>query len=414
MPWNDRIKEAAYTSPSGTRITFNYEDVSKSIEKKTSAFEFPDANGTYIQDLGHTGRRYPFRAIFWGDNYDLELNIFENLLLETGQGVFEHPIYGTIDVVPFGEITRRDDLKTASNQGIIEVTFFETIGIVYPISQTEPSNEVLNAVLEFNNAVANEFNEKTDLDTTVEQSFFKSRYQAVLDSAKTNLQSIADTEKEVEKQFNSIVDSINGGIDILVRDPLTLAFQTSIFIQSPARAATAIIDRLTAYGNLIDELITGDDAVLSQGYNSVNSNIFHNNDLFAMSYITGSIISSINTEFNLKTDAISAAETIISQFDSVVAWRDLNYTSLSEIDTGEAYQKLQEAVAILAGYLVQLSFFLKQERNIVIDRPRSIIDLVAELYGEVDEQLDFFINSNDLTGSEIIELPAGRKIVYYV
>ena len=52
MAWQDRIVEAAYTSPSGERLTFDYENVSKSVEKKTTAFEFPDADGTFVQDLG--------------------------------------------------------------------------------------------------------------------------------------------------------------------------------------------------------------------------------------------------------------------------------------------------------------------------------------------------------------------------
>jgi len=61
-----------------------------------------------------------------------------------------------------------------------------------------------------------------------------------------------------------------------------------------------------------------------------------------------------------------------------------------------------------------LSFSLKQERSIVLDRARTIVDISAELYGEVDAQLDFLINSNNLSGSEILEVPKGREIVYYV
>ena len=72
MAWQDRVKEAAYTSPGGTRTPFLYEDVRMSIEKKTTGFDFPDADGTLVQDLGHTGRRYPLRMFFSGDDYDLE------------------------------------------------------------------------------------------------------------------------------------------------------------------------------------------------------------------------------------------------------------------------------------------------------------------------------------------------------
>jgi len=71
-------------------------------------------------------------------------------------------------------------------------------------------------------------------------------------------------------------------------------------------------------------------------------------------------------------------------------------------------------VALTAGFLVEISFNLKQERRIILTRNRSIIDLVAELYGTVDDQLDFLISSNDLSGSEILEVPKGREIVYYV
>ena len=126
------------------------------------------------------------------------------------------------------------------------------------------------------------------------------------------------------------------------------------------------------------------------------------------------MVSVVNNQFETKTEALEAAEAVLNQFQDVADWRDSNYDAIADIDTGEAYQKLQEAVALTAGFLVEISFTLKQERRIVLDRARTIIDLAAELYGSVDDQLDFLINSNRLTGSEILELPRGREIVYYV
>lgn len=414
MAWNDRIREAAYTSPGGDRITFAYENVRKTVDKKTTGFEFPDANGTFVQDLGHTGRRYPLRVFFWGDDYDQEADQFEAALLERGTGRLEHPIYGTVDVVPFGTITRRDDLKTAANQAVVEVTFWETIGLVYPAAQTDPASAVLTAVDEYNEAVAAEFEDVTSLDSAVEQASFKNSYEALLDSARSGLQTVADAQESVQKQFDAIYDSINEGIDVLIAQPLTLAFQTTQLLQSPARALTNIQARLDAYGDLANSIISGDGAVVSPGNDSTNSNQFHTNDLYASTYVTGSVVSVINNEFTTKTEALEAAELVLAQLDDVTNWRDDNFQSLEEVDTGAAYQQLQEAVALTAGFLVEISFSLKQERRIVLDRNRTIIDLAAELYGSVDDQLDFLINSNNLTGSEILELPRGREIVYYV
>ncbi len=64
--------------------------------------------------------------------------------------------------------------------------------------------------------------------------------------------------------------------------------------------------------------------------------------------------------------------------------------------------------------MIEISFSLKAERRITLDRARTIIDLSAELYGEIDGSLDALINNNALSGSEIFELPRGRTIVYYI
>lgn len=414
MAWNDRIREAAYTSPSGERLTFGYENVSKKVDKKTTGFEFPDADGTFVQDLGHTGRKYPLRVFFWGDDYDQEADAFEAALLERGTGKLEHPIYGTVDVVPFGTITRRDDLKTGANQAILEITLWETIGLVYPSSQADPASAVLAAVEEYNEAVSAEFEEVTNLDSGVDTVTFENDYQALLDSASSGLQAVADVQDDVRKQFDAVVDSINQGIDILIAQPLTLAFQTAIMIQSPARALANIEARLTAYGDLANSIISGDSAVVEPSIDNSSSNKFHTNDLYASTYVTGSVVSVVNNQFTTKTEALQAADAVLTQLADVVEWRDNNFQALGEVDTGAAYQQLQEAVALTAGFLVEISFSLKQERTIVLDRNRTIIDLAAELYGSVDDQLDFLINSNNLSGSEILELPRGREIVYYV
>lgn len=414
MPWQDRLAEAAYTTPSGQRLVFVYENVRKSFNKKTSAFEFPDAIGTFIQDNGRSGRRLPLRIFFSGDDYDIEATTFEDGLAEPGRGKLEHPIYGTIDVVPFGIIGRRDDLKTAANQAVLEVTFWETIDILFPSAQTDPGSEVLTAVDEYNTAEAEQFKEVLDIDTVTEEVTFQNRYQLVLDIAQSALQNIANAQDDVQRQFNAVFDSINTGIDILIQDPLTLAFQTTILLQTPARADTSIRARLDAYSNLVNTIITGENAIRTQGNDSQEANAFQNDDLFVSTLVTGTIVSVVNNQFETKIEALSAAEEILDLASAVTVWRDANYESLGLIDTGSAYQQFQEAVALTAGFLVEISFSLKQERSIILTHDRTIVDVVAELYGTVDEQLDFFIASNDLTGTEILELPKGKEVRYFV
>ena len=413
MSWQDRLRQAAYTSPSGIRIVFNYENVSRKIGKKTSAFEFPDANGTFVQDLGNTGRRYPIRAIFWGDNYDIEADLFESALTEKGIGQLAHPIYGTVNVIPFGTITRRDDLKTAANQAFIQVTFWETIELVFPESQSDPAAVVISAVDGYNTEASEQFAENIETTTVAGKLNLKNSYLKILDDTKDGLDKIASAKDDVNNQLNNIFDSINNGIDILIDQPLTLALQTVLMIQSAARSIIDIGSRLDAYAELISSLIFNDDTIDSIA-DIRTRNDFYNDDLYVSTFITGSIISAINNQFETGNNALEAADAILDQFKQISEWREDSIKALSIIDTGETYQKLQLAVAATVGFLIQISFTLKQERIIIIDRDRTIIDLVAELLGETDSALDFFINSNNLSGSEILELPKGRSLVYYI
>ena len=427
MSWEDRLNQAAYTPPSGGRLTFDFENVSRVFDKKGTAFEFPDFDGTFIQTTGSSGRRFPLIAIFWGENHDLEANVFDAALLENGIGKLEHPLYGTVNVVPFGSITQRDDLKTEANQTKIELIFWESIDLItFPSVQDDPASDVLTAVDEYNEKKAQEFDDVLETDKIIEQVTVKNTYQTLLDAAKSGLQNVADTQADVQKQFDNVYDSINNGIDVFVGDPLTLAFQTFIFLQAPAKALTSIKARLNAYKNLTTSIISGENAIASPSIlgDSRPANDFHTNNLYVSTFVTGSVVSVINNVFVTKTEALDAAIDILDQFDEAITWREANFEALAEgvtqtqtvaeLDTGDAYQKLQEAVALTVGFLVQISFSLKQERRLVLTRDRTFIDLVGELYGTTDVDYDFFITSNNLSGSEIKELPRGREIVYYV
>lgn len=405
MAWTDRVKEAAYISPSGERYTFEFENVSVARSKKTTPFEFPDVDGTYVQESGSTGRSFPFQCIFWGADYDRQADAFDAALFEVGTGKLEHPIYGTIDVVPTGTITRRDDLKTAANQAILEVTFMSTIGLIYPSAQNDPASELITTVDDFNTTMAAEFEGNIDLDTAVKAATFKSTYESFLGQVEDGLASIAAVSDGVSAEFNAINASINRGLNVLIDQPLALAFQTMQLIQAPARAFGSISAKLAAYRNLATSLVSK---------KSATPTAFYTADLFTATYATGAILSTVNTQFDTRVAAIQSAAAILELFDEISAWKDSNLTELNIIDTGSAYQQLQKAVALTAGFLVEVSFTLKQERKIVLDRARTIVDLTAELYGAIDDNLDFLINSNDLSGSEILELPKGREVVYYV
>jgi len=429
MSWQDRIKPARYTSPSGLAFEFQYEDVSKETDKKTTVFTFPDTDGVFIQDLGRAGRRFPFRLFFWGEDYDQTAKNFDVAIDEKGIGILDHPLYGTFDVVPFGTIKRIDNIKSAGNQAIFEITFFETNRLLFPESALELTDQVLLAIEDFSNLSPGLFDATVSVKTAAERESFKDSALSGLGKVQKSLQGVADTTEEIQREFNDIVDFIDTTIDVLIDDPIQLATQLVNLTRLPARAAASIGAKLEAYGNMISDLISGVSNQFSPGNDSQSENGFATNALLGGLGLVGLSESSIDetAEFTSSTDVLTATEDLINQTDSFVDWADENRERLAQdisptrgpgtndlIDTGETYQKLQQASAITAGRLIQISFTTNQARSIVLTEPRTILTFASEFYGQIDPVLDFIITSNNLTGAEILEIPKGREMVYYV
>lgn len=399
-------------------MRFAYEDVSYEIDKRTAAFAFPGVDGTYIQDNGYGERRYPLRCFFSGADCDREALGFEQLLLERGVGKLEHPAYGRIDVVPFGTIARRDDYARAANQAVIEVVFWSTLGAKFPSSQVSPKHEVTQSIGLTQGALKKSFGKNMNLLTEARRANAKLTIKQALRNVQAALQSVSNATSSVTREFRDVQQQVNFGIDVLVGQPLLLAQQVLNLISAPSRALAGIQSRLEGYGNLLDRMLgssrasPGDGSVLP-GLVFRRSNDFHTADLFGGGAVLGSVESVVNNTFTAKPQALESAEVILEQAAALTAWRDERFGQIEQIDTGETSQLLQETVALAVGYLVEISFSLVPERAVVLDRPRSLIDLSAELYGSIDDRLDFMISTNRLTGSEILELPRGRRIVYY-
>lgn len=441
MSWEDKIRAAVYTSPSGVEFTFQYEGLEKETVKKTTAFEFPDVDGTYIQDLGRSGRRYPMRVIFWGDNYDIVAKAFDTAIEERGPGHLQHPFYGDFDVVPFGSIRRRDDLVNAANQVIYDITFWETIDIVFPVSDVNALNSIDDGLAAYAALQAANFNESVSASTSSELVAFVDSVKAGARKVKRAMTGIARTTESINRAFNDLFDAIEDGADALVGTPILLATQLIELTRLPARASADVSAKLAAYTNLIESFTVGSSNEFVSGNDSQSGNAYSTSALLASAAVAASVESTVTItndsafgvvsqslpSYTTRSSVISSIEDLTSNFDAFVDWSDTNRELLVQgaqptripgtndlIDTGEGYQQLLDIYSLANGRLIQIVFSSLQEREIKLTEATSLLNFAAEFYGQVDPVLDFIIESNNLTGSEIIELPKGRSMVYYV
>ncbi len=442
MSWQDRIQQGSYRSPDNVLYDFDFEEVSRVIEKRTTAFSFIGVNESYVQDNGYGSRKYPMRCFFTGDDHDKEATVFEAALLEFGVGKLYHPLYGTFDVVPFGTITRRNSLVQNANQSVVEVTFWTTTGVVYPSSDLSPKNEVFAAIDNFDVAAAESYEDTVDVGSpfeafeggldqfTLKSSQLRGTVEAQIATANEYLRKPAEATEAVTREFRAWQQTINAGINTLVGTPFLLAQQLGNLIKAPARAVIGIENRINSYidfGRAITSSTAGTpwlspSAAAQPRRQTQIANDWRTADLTAMYALVASALAAVESTYRTKSEALSVADVLLSELDVLAAWRDQGYAAftgadlgspIEALDDGRAWAEASNTIYLCAGYLVDLAFSLSQERTIVLDRPRTIIDLAAELYGSVDDRLDFLISSNDLTGSEILELPRGKEIMWY-
>jgi prophage DNA circulation protein len=439
MNWKDRKTVAAYTSPSGIRAEFKYEDVRAQINKRDSIREVPDFDGALVQNFGIGVSSYPLLCIFWGDNHDIESTDFLNLLAEPGFGILEHPIYGRFEnIVPFGPIGRLDALKTAANQTSFEVNFVQSAAFQFPGSSISAGDQIEFDLDDFYVSQASAFEDGIRITKASEKISMIDSVKSKLGNVRRFMARIAATVQEIENEFNSAISLIENNINTLVGTPLALANQIIDLVKLPARASSQISATLDAYKNLLESSISDANGLFSPGVDNTVNNQFFNSELFsnaafasmleaskvtadATQEISGqsledfiSVAAEETPAFTTKDDILNTIEVLDGEASTLNTWNEANRAALDLLDTGEAYTDLKRAWAGVSGFLIEISFSARQERFIILTEPRNFIELCAELYGILDNAFDFIILTNDLTGDEIFELPRGRLLRYYV
>ncbi|MDD5353080.1 MAG: DNA circularization N-terminal domain-containing protein [Candidatus Omnitrophica bacterium] len=404
MSWTDRIQTPTYISPSGLRFEFQYENVEMSVEKKTGEFVFPEIDGAFIQDLGRAGRRFPFNIFFSGSDYDTDSDSFFAALEEKGIGTLEHPLYGTRKVVPTGTITRRDDLITAANQAAFSVTFSETIeNITFPLSQVSTESELKESFDNLKASISDQYASSLVSGNATDNELLKLDLDQKEKSTSAFLEGLTKLNENIKKSYTTIQESFTNNIENLTEEPGAVIDQLITLLSTPSNISASASAQIQGYGSAIDNIINAGETIYN---NFVNSIAF-------VAGLFGSLnLSMPNALFTNRPEAISASESIISLFENITTWLDDNITALELPDTGEIYDSILKLYSQTIIYLIDLSFDLPKEIILTLREDRQLIELCAELYGDLDK-LDFFIQTNKLNSDLIELLPMGTVIKYY-
>ncbi len=420
--WKSRIIEGAIETPDNIRYIFQYGDLEKEIEKKTSKYKFGDTDGSLVQDFGVGETSYPIIIYFSGADYDREARNFEASASKRGICVLEHPIYGTKNVI-IEKIKRQDPLRTAGGQVIFTLTVTETIIFEVPVSTDNAGLGILAGLQELYAAGASAFQNSFLGRTAAALVTAANRIQAAINDITAAVAFVSSTVDSITGTINDISRYITNNIATLLEAPLTLAGSVQRLIAAPSQAIASVKQRVEIFRQLYSDLagnITGENT--NDTKNQCAEKELLSSSLLAAACMSAAYPDTDGIGFKTRADAISLAQDIIDFYLALQEYLDglQDATESANLENqfavnDELTKAMKKVVAITVQNLVTQSFSLKQEHIVTMYADRNILDVCYELYGTTDnETLDMFIDSNNLTSDEIIIIPAGREIRYYV
>src|SRR5690606_17757870 len=106
---------------------------------------------------GRGPRRFPMKIFVEGPEYDLLADALMAALEESGIGKLNHPLYGSRDVIVFGDISRKDRVVSGANLATFDVLFIESIRKVFPLGVVSPEATAAALLLAYQAASAGGF-----------------------------------------------------------------------------------------------------------------------------------------------------------------------------------------------------------------------------------------------------------------
>ena len=435
MSYVERIERLTYQSPKRKTFDLEFDDLARNIQRKTAINEFPYQNIANVQDLGMANLKIPIRCYISGSDYDLEADRFFKALNEQGYGVLDHPRWGSIDVIPIN-ITQSESFVDGLGRAIFEIEFIEYYpdATKFPESLYSSIKNFINDVTGFIDNVFQLIDSVLTLETELrryvrtarrivgstisEVKRVETRFKGIStrwkEDTKNNFVSstfdpadkfrVGGREKQdlFNKNLRVFQEYIQENPDLIINEAVKQLNTLARTEQDPDIKVSQIAESYTNTINFIeskfdDENMNDFEANIN-GYNAIAFTLAMTEKLINGNYITRS-------ESILIIDMLSERrERLKIIYDKVIQKNgNLDYDILLQV---------YNAISLSQRQILNQSLQLPTEKNIILDKDTSPIEMVFSITGNID-RLDELISYNNLQGKNILVIPKGTSIRFY-
>lgn len=423
MSWESELREEIrFSSPNFNLFNAKWKNDERSASRKLGIFGPPKFKGEIVQDLGVKSTLYPLNIFFDGFFHNKDADeFFEACTTESGAWEVIHPVKGPLilQLVSVREVMAPVD---AGNYTEFQTEWIEPANITRLISPAELAASILNSALSaIGDAQLILTQLRADAYSAIQSTI--NTINKVAGFSDNVLAEITATDALVQESYLSARAALDGALaeyGIGESDPSGFGEATANVVTSPVNASNSFSQRFTAYNNMATEILTLTPSTTTEDdFNTVSSQEF--SIALALIAIAQTTATSV---FSTRADVISAMENLTDIFNSSTAALDEIQDAFSGLDIDfqyfsetQTYTSLINLYALAMQYLITQFFNLSAEKKFTLKTARSPIEITVTEYGELGDSdvfYNLFLESNKLSGNDILLLNPGREVVIYV
>jgi hypothetical protein len=405
------------TSPSGQYFEALWQGSARSAEKKLGIYDYPRFKGSIVQDLNVKAVRYPMKIYFQGPDHDKTADKFFKCVSEYGPWQVIHPTKGKLNL-QMVSITEDTMPVEHLNYTMFILEWLEPAKENPILSMILSADSVIGKALTTIQSFQNQFNQILQLSFSAIDAV-SGMIDVVTGIITSSLGMVTNLVSGVQGSFDQAVRSLDDLLDASILDPLAVAAQVTSLATIPAQAMTDFKDSYSYISNAVD-------LTIAQLPDQASDKAF--NQACVIEMVLGSLFTSAcqlsaTSDYTTRADVIYAMESLTDMFSSIVDNLDdvqnLFITSNIErqyFSNSQAFGDMLILFGLTMQSLIASIFDLAIEKRFTLQTARSPIEITASEYGSFgdnDSNYDLFIQSNGLSGNDILILPPGREVVVY-
>lgn len=407
MSYLDRLGLLGYTSPSGAEFLLNFDSLSRTNSRKAPVSEFPNQNQGAVQDLGQNTPRFPIECYISGADYDTEADRFHDALYERGPGILEHPRWGVISVLPLS-VTQTEQFVEGAGRAVFQIEFVrsDTEQLEYPRTASLVAAQAQAASAEAEAAALAALANVEPPEQPGALRAFGENAAGAVRGAVNSLNAIAAGADEIRASIDEQVRNITGNIDTIVESPFTLAESMLRLYRTPADTVESGIAKVRGYRTLFNQQL-GAAVSTTERYGTFFA-LFQTAQAQGIAAIAGEAV--VTGTYTTRLDAQLTAEELYS------LWGDIaGALETFGAEDFEGTRQARKAITDALDFLLSARLNLPAERVLIVTSEVTPIELAYNLYGEdLERYVERIIDYNGLSGDEIILIPAGKEVRWYV